>query len=43
MKPSMSAKRMLGKKEKKIYESVTKFVADICVSSGVEVQGWGGM
>jgi len=40
----MSAKRMLGKKEKKKkYESVTKFVAGICVSSGVEIQGWGGL
>lgn len=32
----------LGKKEKK-NESVIKFVADICVRSGVEVQGWGDM
>lgn len=44
MKPSMSAKRMLGKREEKEKKNqpVTKFVADICVSVNSKVEVWDG-
>lgn len=42
VKPSMSAKRMLGKREEKQKKSVTKFAADICISINSTVEVWDG-
>lgn len=43
MKPSMSAKRMLEKREgKKKKKGCYKFVADICVSVNPMVEVWDG-